>query len=372
MRLIDRYVSAELFVPLLIGGGTILMMLVGNTLYACLQDALRNHWPAAFVFRLLIFNIPIVMVLCLPVGAALGSALAVGRLGRDNELTVLRSVGISLQRALAPVFVAGLALSLFGGWIAERVVPWAWREQQNVGNLLGALPANPIEFSQTLNLPRFNPEYVVSFETASKTGNMGFRVGDVTLIDLGREPGAAPGSWPRVIAADYADYGSNLFTLSNVGLYEFEPSGLARFESAKIAKGELSQRVDFQQAANGLPEEQLAYLSFDQLTRMRSDSLRFRDTNRALQCDANRWFKFALPLMSLPCALFGASLALRFARGGSFAGILLSLGVVFASYAVLSGMKYAAIAGTIPALPAACVAPTLFLIIAGVHLRRQE
>jgi lipopolysaccharide export LptBFGC system permease protein LptF len=161
-------------------------------------------------------------------------------------------------------------------------------------------------------------------------------------------------------------------TLSDVRLYEFEPSGLARFESAKIAKGELSQRVDFQQAANGLPEEQLAYLSFNQLTRMRDDALRFRDKDRALQCDANRWFKFALPLMSLPCALCGAALALRFARGGSFAGILLSLGVVFVSYAVLSGMKYAAIAGKLPALPAACFAPLIFLVAAAVHLRRQE
>ena len=54
MRLLDRYVSTELFVPLLLGGVTILMMLVGNTLYATLEDALRIGWPLAFVVRLLI------------------------------------------------------------------------------------------------------------------------------------------------------------------------------------------------------------------------------------------------------------------------------------------------------------------------------
>lgn len=368
MRLTDRYVSAELFVPLLIGGMTILMMLVGNTLYARLDDALRYGWPLGFVARMLLFNIPVVMVFCLPVAAALGSSLAIGRLGRDNELTVLRSVGVSLHRALVPVFVAGLSLSLLGGYIAEKIVPWAWREQQNVGNFLDALPSSPTEFSQTLTLEN----YVVSYELASKPEAMVFRVSDVTLIDKTLDPGAPPGSWPRVLTADHADYASNLWTLSDVRLYEFEPSGEARFESAKIAKGELEQRVDFRRAAMGLSEEGLVFLSFSELTRMSRDALKFHDYERARQCEVNRWFKFGLPAMCLPCALFGASLALRFARGGSFAGILLSLVVVFLGYGLFTAMKFAARDERFPAALAAFVPAVVFLVAALIDLRRQE
>ena len=106
--------------PFFSGAWTILMMLVGNTLYATLEDALRIGWPVAFVIRLLIFNIPVALMFCLPVAAALGSALAIGRLGRDNELTTLRSVGVPLRRSLAPVFLAGIVLSVAGGYIAEE------------------------------------------------------------------------------------------------------------------------------------------------------------------------------------------------------------------------------------------------------------
>lgn len=234
--------------------------------------------------------------------------------------------------------------------------------------MLDALPASPIEFSQTLQLEN----YFVTFEKGRKTATTGFQVKDVTLIDTATEPGAPAGSWPRVLTADHADYASNLLTLHDVQLFEFEPTGEARFESARIAKGELAQHVDFRQAALGLAEEQLGNLSFTDLTRMGRDAAKRGDKKRALEYEANRWFKFGLPAMCLPCAVCGAALALRFSRGGSFAGILLSLGVVFVAYAAYTAMKFVALDGRLPSLLAASLPPAGFLALALIDLRRQE
>jgi lipopolysaccharide export system permease protein len=368
MRLTDRYVFSELLVPLTIGGATILMMLIGNTLYSYLEFALKEDWPIAIVLRALLYNIPVVLVFALPVAAALGTSLAVGRLGRDNEITTLRSIGVPIYRTLAPVFVAGICLSLFSAYIAERVVPAAWKEQQSVASLLDALPSSPINISQTLDLEN----YVVSFEGEQKSESRGFQILDVTLFDKTIEPGAPPGTWPRVFLAESADYAGSVFTLNGLTLFEFEPDGRARYESATMRTGELLQYVDFRQSAMGLSEEQLGNLGFSELTRQLESAQKFKDKRRMLECDTNRWFKFGLPAMCLPCALCGAALALRFSRGGSFAGILLSLVVVFLGWGVFTACKFAALSGILPALPAAFLSPLLFLGLALWQLRTQE
>jgi lipopolysaccharide export LptBFGC system permease protein LptF len=368
MRLADRYTLSELLVPLIIGGTTILMMLIGNTLYAYLEFALKEGWPLAIVVRALYYNIPVVLVFALPVGAAIGASLAIGRLGRDNELTALRSVGVSVRRALASVFLVGVALSLFSAYVAERVVPRAWKQQQSVANLLDSLPTSPISVKQTLDLE----SYVVSFEKAQKSQAHGFRMSDVTLIDKFVEPNAAPGSWPRLFTAAHADYTGSIFTLTDVRLFEFEPDGSARYESATMKSGKLFQNVDFSRASMNLGEEQLINLSFAELTRQMEATKKFGDGRRARECDVNRWFKFGLPAMCLPCALCGAALALRFARGGGFAGVLLSLVVVFLGWGVFTACKFAALAGKLPAAPAAFLSAVLFAGLALWQLRSLE
>ena len=84
MRLADRYVFSELILPFFIGTLAVLMMLVGNTLFAYLGRMLQEKWPVAVVLRALVLNIPTVLVLTLPVATALAASLATSRMARDQ------------------------------------------------------------------------------------------------------------------------------------------------------------------------------------------------------------------------------------------------------------------------------------------------
>ena len=87
MRLSDRYIFGELLLPFFIGTFSVMMMLIGNTLFALLERIMRDHLPIGYVARLLVLNIPTVLVYTLPVSIALAASLATNRMARDNEIT---------------------------------------------------------------------------------------------------------------------------------------------------------------------------------------------------------------------------------------------------------------------------------------------
>src|SRR5919112_1026111 len=203
MRISDRYVFAELILPFFIGTLAVLMMLVGNTLFQYLAQMLREKWPVGFVVRALVLNIPTVLVLTLPVATALAASLATNRMARDLEVTVLRGAGASLRRIFIPILVFGVLVSAADLYVADRVVPWAWREQQNIETLLYSLPKDPVQGNVTLKLDN----YAFYFETARRAeGNRLV----LTRVILLRYP-ERPGQYPDITTAESATYAAGVW-----------------------------------------------------------------------------------------------------------------------------------------------------------------
>ena len=132
-------ITRELITPLAIGLFLFLVMLVGNTLYAILEQLLRERWPLSFVGRLLVLNIPTAMQLALPVACTLAPGLAWSRLTRDGETTALRAAGIPIIRQALPVIALGCICAVAASTLTERIVPRTWAAQSNVEGWLTAL-----------------------------------------------------------------------------------------------------------------------------------------------------------------------------------------------------------------------------------------
>src|SRR5579871_2086674 len=134
MRLMDRYLLREMVVPFLIGQAAIVLMLTGTVLYNNADVLLVNQVPWQFVARMVIFFLPFLIHMTMPVAMAVAASLAVSRLGRDSEITVLRAAGISLVRIFLPIFVVGLLASVADFYFGEVVVPRAVDRFQGVLN----------------------------------------------------------------------------------------------------------------------------------------------------------------------------------------------------------------------------------------------
>lgn len=362
MRLTDKSLFSELIVPLLIGLLAFLLMLVGNTLYQLLDRMFQDKWPVSYVAQVLLFNIPTVLVRTLPIAAAVGASLATSRLARDGELTALRASGISLRRAFAPLVFVGLALSATGIYLFERVVPWAWQEQRDVQKMLTNLPENVIESATTLEID----SYVFSFSRAegkkAANGQKTFVVHDVTILER------SSGVPPRISTAARGEYRSQQFSFRNVVVHAYRPDGTADY-NLTAGTEEISVSLEKLKGYGFVGDDQLENLPSGELMRLARQE---RDPKRAVKYEVKRWGKLGLPLMCLPLALFAVPLAIRFARAGTFAALMLALIIVFLAVLALTGAEVMALNRWLPPLVATLLPAAVFTTGALIFLRRLE
>lgn len=366
MRLTDKSLLSELIIPVLIGLLAFLMMLVGNTLYDLLNQMMQEKWPVAYVARLLLFNIPTVLVRTIPIAGAVGASLAISRLARDNELTALRSVGISLRRTILPLVWVGLALTAADIYVYERVVPWAWREQTNLQSLLFNLPENAIETATTISMEG----YVFSFAKAEGhrlKGEKSFRVYNTVILE---QPGG-PTETPRVSTAAVGDYHQGRFTFDNVAVHAFHTDGTSDYD-LQAQQEEVFVQLESMKGGLAIGDAFLENLASDELMANAKTLRLSKSDDRAVIYEVARWRKVGLPALCLPLALFAVPLSVRFGRTGTFAALLLSLVIVFLAVMALTGAELAAHRGLIPPLVAALLPAVVFTGAALALLRRLE
>src|SRR4051812_31326893 len=82
MKLIDRSLLREMVVPFLIGQAAIVLMLIGSVLYNNATILLMNRVPLEYVAKLILYFLPFLIHMTMPVAMAVGASLAVSRLGR--------------------------------------------------------------------------------------------------------------------------------------------------------------------------------------------------------------------------------------------------------------------------------------------------
>jgi len=363
-RISDRYIFGELIAPFLVGTLAVLIMLVGNTLFGLLNRLMQEKWPIALVVRLLVLNIPTVMVYTLPVSTALAASLATNRMARDNEITVLRGAGLPLFRIFLPVVFFGILSSAATLYLSNSVVPWAWKEQQDLQAVLYNLPKNPVYLGRTIQVE----SYTISFNTVQKISDNRLRLSQVVVVD---NPDPGSDKYGTITTAKTADYEGGVWYLKSIVLHHYNDDGMT-FADAVAPDGKLNLRVDFTQVYTPPSGDNADKASYSELTRLAVEARRLGQVRDALGYEVNRWFKLSLPLMCLVFALCAPPLSMRFARAGSFTGVLLSIIVVFIAWNTLLVMKAVGLGGYLPPVVAAWTTNALFVLLGLWLLRTQE
>src|ERR1043166_6413128 len=139
MKLLDRSLLREMVVPFLIGQAAIVLMLIGSVLYNNATVLLMNQVPLVYFGKIILYFIPFLLHMTMPVAMAVGASLAVSRLGRDSEITVMRASGASLIRIFRPISLVGLIVSIADFYFGEYVVP---ASVQRFDAVLAEIPNN--------------------------------------------------------------------------------------------------------------------------------------------------------------------------------------------------------------------------------------
>jgi len=112
MTLITRYLVSEILKTTF--GVLLILLLIGlsNEFVNYLSKAAAGELSASFVAKIVLYNLPMLLGMLLPVGFFLGIVIAYGRLYADSEMTVLMACGVGLGRLIRIALIPALLLSM--------------------------------------------------------------------------------------------------------------------------------------------------------------------------------------------------------------------------------------------------------------------
>src|SRR4051812_46144748 len=123
MRLLDRYLLRELLVPLVYCLGGILLFWVFFDLFGQLNTFQNKKLNISDITEYYLLSLPGILAIILPIALLLALLYALTNHARYNEITAIRSAGISLWRLCLPYLAVGFAGSVLLFWLNEFVAP---------------------------------------------------------------------------------------------------------------------------------------------------------------------------------------------------------------------------------------------------------
>jgi lipopolysaccharide export system permease protein len=125
MKLLDRYIIKQFLLTALFGIVAFTIIFIVIDLMEKLDDFLDRKAEVMVIVEYYLAFTPEMIKLMTPVAILLSSLFTTGKLSNNNELTAMKSSGVSLYRFMLPMMIIALVISVlsvyFNGWI----VPYA-------------------------------------------------------------------------------------------------------------------------------------------------------------------------------------------------------------------------------------------------------
>lgn len=132
LRIIDRYLLRELTQSFLGVAAVLLLISIGETVIAVLNQVARGRVPADLLVAMIGLRAIDSLNVMLPLAVFLGVLLAYGRLYRDSEMAVLSASGLRVGGLLRPLALLVVPVAAMLAVIAFWIAPAAVRLSQNL------------------------------------------------------------------------------------------------------------------------------------------------------------------------------------------------------------------------------------------------
>lgn len=105
---LTRYVLADLASPTVLALLFFAFLLLMNQFFLVAREAIAKDLPVETVARMLLYFLPHVLILSIPMATLLGTMIGVGRLSSDHEWVALQSAGLGPTFLIRPILIHGL------------------------------------------------------------------------------------------------------------------------------------------------------------------------------------------------------------------------------------------------------------------------
>ena len=330
--ILDAYIVRELAAPFLFAFGAFLMFWFINIFFLAADYIINAHASPFLLLRFLLFRIPQATPYAFPFSCLMATLLAVGRLAADNEISALRTSGVSFLRISRTPLVLGVAMFAFSYYVNETVAP------KSVEMSTRTFYQIVMHTAELPIVPRF-------FRADESTGRV-FYVGDVmpdhrTMKNVMIFEPAINSQYRQVTNADTAIIQGAYLHLIHARVTRFKATG--EYDAGSIKKTD----IDVGLPLGETPEQFLNANSSDPYT---TNSKQLSAQIRSMQATGQGGTaldvlkitlaqKLAFPFASFVAVLIALPLAARLGKKGRTIGIALSILLLFVYYLMMSAFS---------------------------------
>lgn len=132
MKILNRYIIKEHIWPFLFAFFVIMFILLMNFLVKYIDEIFGKGLPYITVAKLIIFNLSWMAALAVPMATLVAVLMAFGRFSADNEITILKSSGISVYRIIRPSMYVGIFLTAIMIYFSDQILPESNHQASNM------------------------------------------------------------------------------------------------------------------------------------------------------------------------------------------------------------------------------------------------
>jgi len=327
LKILNGYVFRELFSPFLVSLLIFSMiLLMGRTLR--FSDLLINKGLALLDLAQLITYIFIpVLVYIIPMSVLLSVLLALGRLSVDNEITSMKSSGISLYQLIVPVGAFSFIAFCLTGMIIIYAYPWGFASLREFAYKI-ARTSSEIGLQERVFNDSFDGMIIYVDKISVRGGSIqGIFISDrrdpvISTTILARE--AFIESDPVALSINMRLYNGQFHRVSN----DLETIQMGNFDTYDIV-------LDLKSAFGELKKKKRKYREMSLSEMLRSLKMSGMQKQELIEIKIEYHKKFAIPFASFVFGLIGIPLGIRKIRGGKSYGFTISLLVILAYYLLM-------------------------------------
>ncbi len=367
LHALDFSYAREMIVPMSLGVIVLVLVMAGNFVYWAINSIVNQGMSILPVLKLFILAAPGFAVQGIPAGTILGVCLVLNRAVRDNEILALRAGGASLPRIVVPFLFMALVTSVADYVMVEYVAPLTNdRAEKTLTRLMSQNAAPLIDSDRYFRAGPYQ-FYVGKAKNGQLENVMIYQRADAKYTNF------ASVVYPIVMIAKTAHENPDhkgQWILEDVVTHSFDDKG-------DFQGGNHSERViiNIEQQLNNFFGQQKNPFSMtgSELSQKIADSKNAAvDAGQINTLMVDYWRRIALPAACFVMALVAAPLALKYARHGSFAGLVAAFLLAFLWQGFDGWFRALGIAGYLQPLVAAWATNVLFLIAGGFLLVRER
>ena len=322
-----------------------------DVLFSLLDYLVNRGVPLSVVTKLLLYKIPAILVLFLPLATLFSVMIVLFRMVKDSELIIFWTSGIRYERILRPVIIFAVGVTCFSFYLGEKVVPWTNYQSNTLIQKVVLKESLPF-IEENVFFKDVDNRYFYIKKVNQKNNQME----ELMLYEM-------DSGFPQVILAKRANWNGKYWQLLDGKIHKYREDGFfdyeATFDELKL-KVEYDLNSAFKKAKN---TKEMSTVELKQrIAKVEKAGI------NAKKLKIELFLKYSFPVANFISAAIGVVLIFLFVRSskdmwGVVKAIILALLSVFIFFFLMAFFRALSLGGSVSPFWGAWMPNVIFFVL---------